>query len=517
MRKLYRWITICLCLAIFASGCNSVRIVKVEPTETPLLPTETPIPPTPSPTAIPQVRHIEESGGFSYLIPEGWVVKTVPGLQYAMIEEDNPSADFVQNVVLTEYNDCFNINTYVENDLLPALDLLTNYEIRRTENFETAYGIKGVVVRGSLNNGIMKVAQNIYNLDLGAKKLILTFSVNQDNQETSKIARELVDSLELLDPLAFSEEEAELCGDMKLRHFEANGNFSYIPPESWQESKDPTISIFSLWKAPGWQGEIENNIVIFEERYSGTLESYVENTKEIIEQANPDLTMETAIPIQTDSGLNGYELSQKARSESWDYSMSQFFLEKGSRKFVISFVAEQKNGAALIEAARALVKSFKLEEEMITDIDDDNRYYEESGEFSFIVPENWELDSYPNEQYKMLFKYDSEGFVLAYANFFVESFNGNLTNYVNLMTTSLEEVDQEFEKVHQKDFVTSSGVPYTEVLIKVNSDGTDLFQAYYFFDFGMRKFAISFISSANQYQENVRELAVLLDSVRDER
>lgn len=100
---------------------------------------------------------IENEGGFMYRIPEGWVIKPVPGLKYRFAFGPTRSA-FTPNINVVDEVFDGELSTYVDANLDTMKRIFQNFTVVVREPFYTTDGQIGVrlVIKNRQNNVDLK-------------------------------------------------------------------------------------------------------------------------------------------------------------------------------------------------------------------------------------------------------------------------------------------------------------------------------------------------------------------------
>ena len=156
------------------------------PTPTPTItPTATPTA-TPTPTLTPTLsptptrdasngRYQETAGDFSYIPPEGWQAKEIPGFKYKMMV--GPIIEkFGTNLLFLDEAYSGTLETYVALNLKTIPKLYPGLKILSQKPFVTDAGLPAikVVIDAKMNN--IKVRQTYYFFDGGDKKYVGVYS-----------------------------------------------------------------------------------------------------------------------------------------------------------------------------------------------------------------------------------------------------------------------------------------------------------------------------------------------------
>ncbi len=148
------------------------------------------------------------------------------------------------------------------------------------------------------------------------------------------------------------------------RYYERDGGFSYVPPAGWQPFEIGGLK-FKSFAAPRAVDDFTANIVFTDDRFSGSLERYIEVNLAQLTRLYPDLE----VVEQSDVGLRNKEGVPYAwvvieRSERGQQIRQHLYLfDGGSRKFVMTYTRlaeslEHDEYDVLVEQTAA---SFRLE------------------------------------------------------------------------------------------------------------------------------------------------------------
>lgn len=111
----------------------------------------------------------------------------------------------------------------------------------------------------------------------------------------------------------------------------------------------------------------------------------------------------------------------------------------------------------------------------------------DDADFSYQLPAGWQLMEMPGLKYKISHTTPADGFA---PNITVvdENFNGSLKEYVELNIKALESAFQDFNKVSVNTFKTDSKASASKLVTENTQQGKKLYQIFYFFDGGSKKF-----------------------------
>lgn len=144
------------------------------------------------------------------------------------------------------------------------------------------------------------------------------------------------------------------------RHFEKDGNFSYIPPDGWTLSK---IRGFDYMLLLGPANEKFTSNVHFQfEKYPESLEDYVSFSLDRLKNARKILKFLSKIPINTLSGLKGYKVIVSNDMNGIPLQQTIYFLDDGNRKFGITYSRLSNEGKEFDSIIDLTIYSFQTDD-----------------------------------------------------------------------------------------------------------------------------------------------------------
>jgi hypothetical protein len=177
--------------AVSGSGVLPTATVDSRPTMPPTwtptpspAPTNTSVPehtlaPTPesidAPTPVPDGRHVESEGGFSYVPPSGWQMAELPGFKYK-IARGTPTGDFAPNMNVVDEAFSGSLGDYVAASIAFIEGLFEDVRVVSQEDFFTDEGERGIKVVIEDTQHDVKLYQVFYVFDAGEKKIIVTYT-----------------------------------------------------------------------------------------------------------------------------------------------------------------------------------------------------------------------------------------------------------------------------------------------------------------------------------------------------
>lgn len=120
-------------------------------------------------------RHVELEGGFSYVLPVGWQVRDFPGLKYKAVFGPL-TGNFAPNLIFVDEVYGGSLDNYVSESLGTMKALFLDLKVINREAFITAEGKSAVKVITQSTQHNLKLQQTFYFFDLGAKKLVATYT-----------------------------------------------------------------------------------------------------------------------------------------------------------------------------------------------------------------------------------------------------------------------------------------------------------------------------------------------------
>ncbi len=127
-------------------------------------------------------RHVEPSGGFSIVPPEGWQVLAIPGLKYKVVAGP-PTGAFAPNINVVDEAFDGPIDPYVQANLDVMSKAFKRFRKLHQEPFQTESGLKGTVVVVENEQGDKLLHQTFYLLDGGPTKFVVTCTALADSGE----------------------------------------------------------------------------------------------------------------------------------------------------------------------------------------------------------------------------------------------------------------------------------------------------------------------------------------------
>ncbi|MGI4788727.1 MAG: hypothetical protein ACRYFS_07735 [Janthinobacterium lividum] len=121
-------------------------------------------------------RLSEPTGGFSYIPPAGWHVRTFPGMKYR-ISYAMPSGGFAPNINVVDETAAVPMSRYVPMSLIQMHRMFSTFHLLSQTAFVTKSGLSGVCLRSTATVAGRNVRQVCYMFPAPSdRKLIVTAS-----------------------------------------------------------------------------------------------------------------------------------------------------------------------------------------------------------------------------------------------------------------------------------------------------------------------------------------------------
>ena len=129
----------------------------------------------PAAPAAAQGRLSEPAGGFSYLPPAGWRIRTFPGLKYRICYA-KPASGFAPNINVADEVSAMPLDKYLQFSMAGMRKVYTSLRVLKQAPFATASGIRGerMVVDGIVAD--KHLHQIFYVFPASNHKIVLTAS-----------------------------------------------------------------------------------------------------------------------------------------------------------------------------------------------------------------------------------------------------------------------------------------------------------------------------------------------------
>ncbi len=121
-------------------------------------------------------RHKETAGGFSFCPPQGWAVRTLPGMKYS-IAAGPASKGFAPNINVVDETAEMPLAAYVDANKATLSKAFKSYKEVGKSDFKTASGLKGtrLLIQSDQNGTLLKQAFYFF-AGTGDKKFVVTCS-----------------------------------------------------------------------------------------------------------------------------------------------------------------------------------------------------------------------------------------------------------------------------------------------------------------------------------------------------
>jgi len=127
-------------------------------------------------------RHVEPEGGFSFIPPDGWEMRSVPGRKFKAAIGP-PTAGFTPNIVVSDELWPGSLDDYIKAGIEVMLQKQPNVKVVKKGDFTTSEGLRGV--RITLDNFGKDTTrrQTMYTFARGETKFIVTFTTVAEGSE----------------------------------------------------------------------------------------------------------------------------------------------------------------------------------------------------------------------------------------------------------------------------------------------------------------------------------------------
>lgn len=140
--------------------------------------------------------------------------------------------------------------------------------------------------------------------------------------------------------------------------FEQSGGFSFNPPPNWQAVEFPGLK-YRIAQGPPESG-FTPNIVVVDEKYSGTLPHYVEANLVNMELLLQNLKVLQRQNLRTDDGEPVVRVLTENFQQGRLLRQTFYFLGSGDRKFVLTCTALADGGEKYDQVFLTSAESFQI-------------------------------------------------------------------------------------------------------------------------------------------------------------
>jgi hypothetical protein len=145
------------------------------------------------------------------------------------------------------------------------------------------------------------------------------------------------------------------------RLVEAQGGFSYVPPEGWMAYQIPNLK-YRLVSGPLKAGDAPN-INAADEVFAGSLEQYVKTNLASLQRVMPEFRVVKQEDFQTTDELPGVRVVAEVRQAGRNLRQTYYFFGKENRKYVVVCTTGSEGGEELDPIFEASMKTFRLEQQ----------------------------------------------------------------------------------------------------------------------------------------------------------
>jgi hypothetical protein len=124
-------------------------------------------------------RHVEPAGGFSFVPPEGWEVRPIPGLKFKAAFGPT-SAGFTPNINVVDESFDGPLDAYVQGNIGAARRAFKQFRLLSQDEFNTSGDLRGARAVGENELNGMVLRQTYYFFAKGDTKFVVTCSAQAD-------------------------------------------------------------------------------------------------------------------------------------------------------------------------------------------------------------------------------------------------------------------------------------------------------------------------------------------------
>lgn len=435
--------------------------------------------PTPQPTTSTRTqaqRHVEEAGGFSYVVPSGWQLEDSSRSELKQLVNRRDSAIvrfevFELDVSLEVFKEV--LISELENQ--PGTDLTLVEE--KTLTTDAGAEVLKLVTDARIDNQRLRLV--VYLVDFGSRKVAVNYArLRNAGQRNDAVVDALVKSIEPVGDVGTGE-----------RHVEPAGGFSYVPPEGWELVDTPGLDYKTLTKQSGV------GIVLTTEEDLAVSESLRRSLRRemssFLSKYDIDMRGVRIVEDKLYTTESGYPALRFALNGTINQRSARLFiyLVQLEQNTVIAFYVRPQNAFADEDAAvEAMINTLvpaNAADKSTGSTTKAERYFERSGNFSYEVPAGWQMKQ-PSEipdldiQFAGIFGPASQGFA-PNVLFSEDGFSGSFASYVRSALRSLRD-DSVYRSVSDaEEFKTDSGIAGVWVTAERMGETQRLRQAFYIF------------------------------------
>jgi hypothetical protein len=149
------------------------------------------------------------------------------------------------------------------------------------------------------------------------------------------------------------------CGGKPPRaHYEKAGGFSYDPPKGWRIVDFPGLKY--RISAGASENGFAPNINVVDEKFSGSLPTYVDLNMETMKKAFTDFKLLKREDFQTEDGLAAVRVVCEDTQQKQRLRQTFCFFGDSSRKYVVTCTALAEGGEKLDPLFAESTKTFRI-------------------------------------------------------------------------------------------------------------------------------------------------------------
>jgi hypothetical protein len=127
-------------------------------------------------------RHVEKAGGFSFIPPDGWKGRDLPGLKFKIFVGP-VKGEFASNINVVDEATNATLAEYAKESLAHLKRVLKQLEVVKQEEFKTSAGLQGIRVIFTNNDSSKDIRQTSYLFGTADTKYVITCSTRAEGGE----------------------------------------------------------------------------------------------------------------------------------------------------------------------------------------------------------------------------------------------------------------------------------------------------------------------------------------------
>ena len=127
-------------------------------------------------------RHVEKTGGFSFVPPEDWKVRDFPGLKYKIVVGPI-GAGFASNINVVDETIKGTLDDYVKGNIAVLQSAFKKFRLVKQDDFKTSAGLQGARLIAESEQNDMLLRQTFYFFGTADTKYVITCSTLAEGGE----------------------------------------------------------------------------------------------------------------------------------------------------------------------------------------------------------------------------------------------------------------------------------------------------------------------------------------------